>query len=134
MEISKRAPVCLSVSGKVAGGAVCLSALLAIVVVRPLPPPADLSGVPLVADDLGSLVLVGADDDVARVLGEHDLHQLPARRAVDPGLGIGRRRHRRRRGTHEGGRRSRSLLSFPRLPGMVTSNEYHNVLDIRTSR
>ena len=27
-------------------------------------------------DDLRGLVLVGADDDVASVLGQHDLHQL----------------------------------------------------------
>ena len=72
----------LSVSGKVAGGAVSLAALFAVVAVRPLPPPTELPGVPLVADDLGGLVLVGADDDVAGVLGQHDLHQLPA----DPGL------------------------------------------------
>ena len=39
--------------------------------------PASLLGDSL-GDDLRSLVLVGADDDVAGVLRQHDLHQLPA--------------------------------------------------------
>ena len=43
--------------------------------------PASLVGDAL-ADDLRCLVLVGADDDVAGVLRQHDLHQLPS----DPGL------------------------------------------------
>ena len=124
----------LSVSGKVAGGAVSLAALLAVVAVRPLPPPTELPGVPLVADDLGGLVLVGADDDVARVFGQHDLHQLPARAAVHPGLGTGRRRHRRRRRTHEGRRRSCSLLSFPRLPGIVALNKCAKMQQVRDTR
>ena len=39
--------------------------------------PASLFGDSL-ADDILGLVLVGADDDVAGVVGQHDLHQLPA--------------------------------------------------------